>query len=69
MRTIMPPLLFDEKCADLADYFLADGVKHGPVTREQRADLAATIQGAVEDWFLMEETQDEHDLQKGQSET
>lgn len=37
--------LYDPRCYDLASAFLADG------TEEQRDELAAKIQWAIEDWF------------------
>jgi len=38
---------YDEKCLDLAQYFLAD-VAHPPV---DEAELAQAIQDAIENWF------------------
>jgi hypothetical protein len=42
--------LYDSKCAELAEYFLADEPA-SPNNSERVAQLAAAIQAAVEDWF------------------
>lgn len=39
--------MFDPKCYELAEYFLAD---NGAATEEHKSDLAQAIQDAVEDF-------------------
>lgn len=39
--------MFDLKCYELAEYFLAD---NGAATEEHKAELAQAIQDAVEDY-------------------
>jgi TPP-dependent pyruvate/acetoin dehydrogenase alpha subunit len=39
--------MFDPKCYELAEYFLAE---NGAVTEEHKAELAQAIQDAVEDF-------------------
>jgi hypothetical protein len=43
-----PRFSYDEKCEDLAEYFLV-GTTHDP---EHVRKLAQTIQDAIEDWML-----------------
>jgi hypothetical protein len=45
---------FDQKCADLAEYFLQDE----PDLRDRRDRLAFVIQQAVEDWIDSERAED-----------
>jgi hypothetical protein len=40
--------MYDDKCLDLAEFFLAD---EGSLTRERADDLAQHIQTAIEDWL------------------
>ena len=40
---------YDEKCDELARYFMADGEIQ---PEEAIADLAQTIQDAIENWFV-----------------
>jgi hypothetical protein len=42
--------MYDTKCYDLAKDFLDDSDKQ-PYTEQQLADLAQTIQTAIEDWL------------------
>jgi hypothetical protein len=45
--------MYDVKCGELAEHFLADHPAPGPrLTKE----LAQTIQDAIEDWFAYEES-------------
>ena len=46
-----PRFSYDERCEDLAEYFLSDK-QHDD---EQLQKLAQTIQDAVEDWLLEKE--------------
>ena len=40
---------YDEKCDELARYFMSDGED---VPEEAIADLAQSIQDAIENWFV-----------------
>lgn len=42
--------MYDDKCLELAEMFLAD---EGSLTPERADDLAQRIQTAVEDWLLV----------------
>jgi hypothetical protein len=42
--------MYDDKCLDLAEFFLSD---EGSLTRERADDLAQHIQTAVEDWLAL----------------
>ncbi len=44
--------MFDDKCGDLADYFLQD--QPGEIARKRNA-LAMAIQDAIDDWFSVED--------------
>lgn len=47
---------YDPDCGTLAERFLADAARTGerPRTAGDAADLAQDIQGAIEDWFMVE---------------
>lgn len=50
------PATYDQKCFELAQYFLADESK----LMNKAADLAVHIQASVEDWIAWEKTSGEH---------
>jgi hypothetical protein len=43
-------MAYDEKCAELAEYFLTDDARIGEVV-----ELAQVIQDAIEEWLRSEE--------------